>query len=276
MRTVITYRAQADSLARLDLDASTLDEATLQLGHGIYTVIRLYSGRRLVRWDAHIRRLRRSAELLDMPFVISGDWLRDLTRRAVEESGFDLSRLRLTIPFAAPDSALIMIEPFAPPSPSLYEQGVRVAPVDMQRQRPQAKHTRFIERRQQAEASKPPGVYELILVNGDGYLHEGATSNFYGLLGGQLHTADEDGALAGIARAVLLDVAPGVIPIGFTMVHRTQIEQLSEAILTSASRGVVPIVQIGDVQIGDGRPGPVARRLGECYDAQIERELEPL
>jgi branched-chain amino acid aminotransferase len=275
MGRVITFRAQGSDLVRLDIRADTLDDATLQCEHGVYTVFRLYPGRRVFRVGAHLDRLRDSAALLGKPFAVSGDWLRDVTRRAVEESGIEVPRVRLTVPFAAPDSALVMLEPFPGVPPALYEEGVRVDLVSLKRDLPRAKNSQFIEQRKQLAAHKAEGAYELVMVNGDGFVREGSGSNFYAVLDGQLFTAAED-VLEGVARGVLLDVAPAVLPVRFDAVHRDDLPRVSEAMMTSSSRGVLPIVRIGDMRVGDGRPGPVYARLRARYDAQVESELEPL
>ena len=67
-----------------------------------------------------------------------------------------------------------------------------------------------------------------------------------------------------------------VLPVVLNPIHVDDLPKISEAMLTSSSRGTVPIVQIRGVVIGDGPPGPVARALRTAYDAQVEQELEPL
>ena len=47
-----------------------------------------------------------------------------------------------------------------------------------------------------------------------------------------------------------------------------------EAFLTSSSRGLVPIVQIDGLTVGDGRPGPLTRRLAEAYMDYVLRVAE--
>ncbi len=275
MGRVITFRAQGDDLVRLDIEADTLDEATLQLEHGVYTVLRLYPGRRVFRMASHLARLRRSAELLGCPFPLSDDWLRETVRRAVQASGIDAPRVRLTVPFDAPETALVMLEPFAGPPARLYEQGVQVVLIDTQRDLPRAKNSRFIERRRELIAQIPCEAYECVMVNGDGFVREGLGSNFYAVLDGQLRTA-HGGVLEGVGRSVLLDVAPAVLPVTLKAIHRDDLPRIDEAMMTSASRGVLPITRIDGMPVGDGEPGLVYARLRAAYDAQIEREMEPL
>ncbi len=274
MGRIVIFRACGDRLERLPVEADTLDEATLRTGHGVYSVLRVYPGGRVLRLDRHLDRMRRSAAVLDAPYPLADGWLRAALRRAVQAGGLEAPRLRLTVPFDAPDSALIALEPFSPPPAALYEQGVRVALVEAHRDSPRAKNSRFIEQRQRIEAARAAGVYETLLCS-DGLLLEGTSSNFYGLLDGVLYTAGE-GVLEGVARSILLEVAPAVLPLGLTAVRCADAPRLSEAMLTSASRGIVPIVQIGEAVIGGGVPGPIYRALRERYDALVERELEPL
>ncbi len=278
MPAILIYHAHADALDLLPIEAASLDEATLKTEHGVYTVMRIYPGRRVLRIDHHLARMRRSAALLDSPYPLTDEWLRGMMRRAVtdaESQGVAESRVRLTVPFTDPDSALILVEPFQPPPASTYERGVEVGLVDDRRDAPKAKNTRFIERRQQIVAAQTHTFYEILLCAPDGTILEGASSNFYAVLDRDLHTAEE-GVLHGIARGMVLEVAEGLIPVNRTPVHPDEIAHLSEAMLSSASRGVIPIVKIGDTVINGGEVGPIARALRARYDGLVEAELEDL
>jgi branched-chain amino acid aminotransferase len=278
MGRVIVFRAQGHNLERLSVDANSLDEATLKTQHGIYTVLRMYPDRRVLRLDRHWERMRSSADLLHQPYAIEDGWLRAMLRRAViegEQLGITAPRVRVTVPFDAPDTALFTLEPFSPPSAKVYESGVSVELVTARRADPRAKNSRFIEQRQQIEANKAPDCYEVLLSSDDGAILEGVGSNFYGVIDGVLHTADE-GILPGIARGILLDVAPDVIRVSKTPIQVSDIPRLSEAMLTSASRGVVPIVRIAGQTVGSGAPGPISRALRQHYEALVEQELEPI
>jgi branched-chain amino acid aminotransferase len=275
MSKVLVYRASGDALEQLPVEANTLDEATLQTGHGVYTVMRTYPGMKVVRFAQHYERLRESARLLGESFALDEEWIRQALRRSIEESGLDLVRARLTVPYGEPDALIMALEPFTPPPPELYSQGVRVGLAEGQREWPLAKDSHFIEWRKALLAGQPPGVFEVILYNAEGLISEGVGSNFYAVIDGKLRTA-RDGMLEGIARSILLDVVAQVAPIELRRIRLEELAKASEALLTSASRSVIPVVQVGDVTINDGKPGPVAAALKSKYDHRIERELEPL
>ncbi|HLV44478.1 MAG TPA: aminotransferase class IV, partial [Aggregatilineales bacterium] len=138
----------------------------------------------------------------------------------------------------------------------------------------EAKDSRFIERRREL-IERQPGVYEVMLHDAQGAIREGTTSNFYAIIDGTLRTAGE-GMLQGIARSILLEVAPRILPVEFVAPCVDELSRAAEAMLTSSSRGVVPVVEVGEIRIGTGRPGPLTTRLGEAYDRQVEAELEPI
>jgi branched-chain amino acid aminotransferase len=275
MGSIIVFRANGTGLERLPIEASTLDAATLQTGHGVYAVIRTYPGQQVVRLDRHLARMRRSAALLGQPYRHDDDWLREVLRHVVEASGHSLVRLRLTVPFDAPDSAVVALESFQPPPEVLYEEGVSVGLAQKIRSQPRAKDSRFIEAREALYAGQPPGTYEVWMYNQEGIVTEGSSSNAYVVLDGHLRTPEE-GMLEGIARGLLLDAAAPVLPISLGAIHVDDLPSISEAMLTSASRGVVPIVRVGEMPVGDGRPGELFQQIRTAYDRLVEQELEPL
>jgi branched-chain amino acid aminotransferase len=275
MSRVITCRARADVFEQLAIEADSLDAASSQTPNGVYTVFPIFEGWRVVRLDRHLERLYRSAELLGEPLIVSEVWLRATLRRAVESVGLETQRVRLTIPLDAPDTAYISVEPYTPPDESLYDEGVRVVTVGLQRPLPRAKNSQFISARRALLRSLPPDIHEGLLCSREGEILEGTSSNFYAVLGGELRTADE-GVLEGVARSILLDVAPEVLPVRLEPVRVDALDAVSEAMITSASRGVIPIVEIDGRPLGDGRPGRIFKALRVRYNIGLQAEMEPL
>lgn len=271
----MVFRAKGDTFEKLSIDAGNLDEATLKTQHGVYTVMRTYPDLKVVRLAQHFQRLGESARLLGESFQLDEEWTRAMLRRAIQDSGFPLARARLTVPFGSPDELIIAVERFTPPAPELYERGVRVGLVEGRRESPLAKDSHFIEWRKALLAEQPKGIFEVILYDHDGLISEGVGSNFYAVIDGKVRTANE-GMLEGIARSILLDVVAQVAPIELRRIEVGELHRASEAMLTSASRSVIPVVQVGDITIGSGAPGPIAPALKARYDHRIEREMEPL
>lgn len=114
------------------------------------------------------------------------------------------------------------------------------------------------------------------MVGEDGRLLEGLSSNFFGVQGGTIYTADE-GVLSGITRQLVLEeIRQRGLPICYDGLPVDQISSLDEAFITSASRAVLPVVEIDGQPVGCGKPGPVSKTLRDGYLARVEKELDTL
>jgi len=271
-----TFAACAAGIERIGPGARSLAEASAALPPGVYTTLRTYGGRMVLRLEEHLARLESSAALLGHSLALDRARLRVALRAGLEAAGFADSRVRITVAFASafgPGEVFLSYEPLALPDPRLYEHGVRAACIPVARELPRAKSTAFIATATEYYARKPPEVYEYVMVSREGALLEGLTSNFFAVRGGVLRTAEE-GVLAGVTRAIVLEVAAGHgLCVARTPVHRDELPALDEAFITSASRELVPVVAVDDVIIGSGRPGAVTQELLAGYRMQVEREL---
>ena len=112
------------------------------------------------------------------------------------------------------------------------------------------------------------GAQEAWLVDDRGFVTEGASSSALIVTDDNVLVTrpNSQAILPGCTRKAVLAIAERD---GVTVEERlfTVAEALSarEAILTSASNFVLPVVRIDDSPIGDGTPGAIARRLRELY-----------
>ncbi len=251
--------------------APSMSEASALTPHGAYSTLRTYrDGRRVLRFAHHLARLREGSPAHEPRFDEAK--VRAGVTQALGAMGKGEARLRLT--YARPH-LYVAVEPLEALPAALYLDGVSCVTVPMQRAAPRIKDTRFISTAQAAYRDLPAGVHEALMLGEDGAILEGLTSNFFAVKEGILHTED-DRALPGITRGLVLEVAKGLLPRATGSVRVDQLPELTEAFLTSVSRGVLPVVRIDEATIGDGRPGPVTRELGRRFDALVEREAEPL
>ena len=117
------------------------------------------------------------------------------------------------------------------------------------------------------------GVAEAFMVE-DGVVTEGSSSTvFIVTKGGALVTRPLSHAvLPGITRKAVLALAEETgLSFEERLINARELPEAAEAFYTSASAFVMPVVEIDGKPLGDGRPGPVARRLRELYFAFAER-----
>jgi branched-chain amino acid aminotransferase len=185
-------------------------------------------------------------------------------------------RIRLTLDLQEhPGNLYFALQPLAAPAQTAYQKGVSVITHAMQRSLPKAKLTRFIERSGALRQAMPPDVNETILLDQDGFLLEGMSSNFFAVLDGEIWTAEE-GVLSGITRSLVLE---GVGHLGLALhlqpVHLRDLLHLQEAFITSSSRAVLPISRIDASPLASA-PGPITQKLMQAYSEAVEANLQEI
>ncbi|MFC1464736.1 MAG: aminotransferase class IV [Candidatus Brachytrichaceae bacterium NZ_4S206] len=277
---------------RLDVNGSTgeraitlvgehasLREASGQLPDGAYTTFRTYDGNRVLRLRQHIQRLEESVALLGHPAKLDEAATRQAIAHALRATGYPESRFRLTF---APPALFVSIEPFTPYPPSLYEFGVWCVSVSLHRDNPHAKSTTFIASAADAYRALPAGAHEGLMIGADGAVLEGLSSNFFAVMPSAGAEAppvlrtEEARVLAGVTRALVLEVAREVLPVLTEAVTYGELQQARECFITSVSREILPVVKVDQLVIGDGAPGPITRELMGRFRALVQREAEPV
>lgn len=273
----IVKRLTNDGLQNVNYRADSLNSAEeFEAGDGVYTVSNTYNVTQTLLLDAHLDRLEDSARRQGFVLRCDRTRLRSALREMVAGSGFGDVRFRISCNADAPASFLLTIEPYQPPSEEIRSYGARCVSTDAaSRSDPAAKTSNWMRRRKALRADMPAGTYETFLRDEKGQILEGMASNFYAVLGGELHTAG-DGALAGISRRIVLDICSDVLQIRLQAPAHDDIANFSEAFLSSSSRGIIPVVEIDGVRIGAGSVGTNTRILQRKYQAWVEAHLEEL
>lgn len=266
-----------DGLEAVEYEAESLaDAARHEPTDGVYTVTNTYHRTQVLKLDAHLDRLEDSARRAGIALALDRPRLRAALRTMIEAAGYGDVRFRISVPRSTPERLILTMEPFRPPAVELIERGVRViTAADSARQDAATKSTQWMHERERLANAQPAGIYDTILLDGDGNLMEGLAANFYAVIGGVLRTAGE-GVLPGIARQIVLEVAPGVVAVELVAPNLRDQPRMEEAFITSSSRGIIPVVEIDGQALGDGVPGAITRQLLGRYRAWVDAHLEEL
>ena len=276
MPTIIK-RLTPTALLDVDYSADTLKSAEdHETADGIYTVTITYNTTQTLMFGAHLDRLEDSARRENIPLKLDRARLKSTLRQMILDSGYGDVKFRITVSRATPDEMIITFEPFTPPSKTMIEEGVRcITSSAGARHNPAAKTTDWIYARRKLEADMPEGIYDTFLLNPDGYILEGLGSNFYAILDDELRTAGE-GVLSGISQRIVFEIHQGIIALRKDPVHVDAIPNFNEAFLTSSSRGIIPVIEIDGIKIGDGKRGEKTKQLRHAYDTWMSNHLEEL
>jgi len=257
-------------------------------GEGIYETMRTYH-RRAFLYDRHMRRLRRSARMINLPLPFTDDqlaaqirdtlaiatiegeaYIRVLVTRGIGDLTYDLK--------ATPDpSIVIIVKPQIDPTPDVYENGVRVVIVDVVRNHPESvnpmiKSNNLMNSALAMQEALRSGAFEGVMRNYRGELTECTTSNLFIVKNGVALTPPLDaGLLPGITREFLFDIGQqNGVDVREQTLRDDDLFGADEAFLTSTTREAVPIVTVDDRTIGTGKPGPVTWKLLTAFRSQVE------
>jgi branched-chain amino acid aminotransferase len=247
---------------------------------GVYTALRTFDHNKFLCLQEHIERTKRSMALLGWDYQLDEPLLRRALHEICSTSPFPEMRVRLDV-LAEPAAALgvdsrllVAVMLFTPPDPALYERGVAVGIArELSRQNPLVKAADFAVRRRRYPVGQT-AVYEHLLMDEDGRLLEGTSSNFYAVKDGRVYTAGE-GVLEGVTRRIVLELLPALdIPVTMQGVTLAEVAALDEAFLSGSSRAILPVVDIDGHPIGSGRPGAIGRRLLLAYNEFVARSIK--
>lgn len=252
-------------------------------GDSVYDVVRT-ANRRLFMAREHLDRLRRSGALiyLELPWSDAEIEARIAAlheRLGPVEAYFRIIATRGPGPISLlPDGCdepglYIVGRSLITYDARLYEQGCAVQVVDRLRNAsealdPQAKTGNYLNNMLGLIEARRAEADDALFFNAQGNLTEATTSNAWIVeANGRIVTPPiADGLLPGITRDWIfaLDEAVAEEPI-----DRGRLDRAAEVFLTGTVKGVMPVTRIDGVPVGDGSPGPVARRLAAAYDETL-------
>lgn len=260
-----------------------IEDRGYQFSDGVYEVCGVRDGK-LMDEELHLARLERSlGELrigLPMPMSALRHVLREVVRRNRIANG--LVYFQVTRGVAPRD------HPFPPAGvrPALVvtakrlnevrvmaavEKGVAVVTrPDLRWARRDIKSVALLPNILAKQSAREAGAYEAWLVDGEGFVTEGSSTNAW--------IVDQEGRvvtrpagpdiLSGITRHVLIEAARRE---GIEVVERPftveEAKAAREAFISASSAIIIPVVRIDDTAIGNGAPGSVTLRLRQAYSA---------
>jgi branched-chain amino acid aminotransferase len=201
------------------------------------------------------------------------------------------ARLRLTVsagegdmtpdPDTCPRPTILVTarSPVTPP-PQKYESGYAAIICSLRRntQSPlsRLKSTCYVESILARTEARAAGCDEAIMLNEQGYLAEGSTTNLFLVRGGDLITPSlESGVLPGITREAVLELARSAnIVVMERQVGPDELLWADEAFLTNSILELMPLTRLEGKPIGTGKPSPLTRKLMAAYGELVSEELK--
>ncbi|MDF2546403.1 MAG: branched-chain amino acid aminotransferase [Anaerosolibacter sp.] len=236
----------------------------------IYEVIRVMD-RIPLYLEAHLERMRKSAELLGYKILKSDQEIIDEMKKLIEANkGPEMNIKLLCSNFHEKNHLFLQyfVESHYPEE-KIYDKGIHTILFHSQRENPNAKVVNLDLRKKISEKMKLEGAFEAILVNQEGYITEGSRSNIFFVKGEQAYTAPPGEVLLGVTRMRIMEICEKVgVNVIEEHIHEKEMLQMEGAFMTGTSVNVLPIHSIGNHVFTDIHHS-VTEKIAQGYQADM-------
>jgi len=256
-----------------------VDDHVVHRGDGVFETAKCVAGC-IYQLGAHLERLAASASAIGLAIPVSMEDLARLTVATVRSGGRPECYLRLLVtrgpggfgpsPYECPESQLYIVAYAAAPyGRELFERGVSAissrVPV-----KPgffaNIKSCNYLPNVLMKKEALDRGAQYAVSVDERGFVAEGATENVaFVSAEGQLLFPRFERILHGltVSRVAALAPAAGLGEVAFVDLRLEEAFGMAEMMMLGTSFDALPVVSLDGRRIGDGRPGPVFRRVRE-------------
>ena len=247
------------------------------MADAVYEVTSVLDGK-LLEFEGHLKRLKRSLSELDIPEPSVFNDLLEIHHKLVNDNQVEQGGVYLQVTRGVADRDFVYPKDVEPTlviftqskdilgSP-LVNSGMKVISIDDLRWgRRDIKTVQLLYPSMGKMMAKAADCDDAWMIE-DGYVTEGTSNNAYIVVGNKIITRElSNDILHGITRASVLRYAKEAQMIveerSFSV---DEVKSADEAFITSASTFVMPVVEFDGVLIGAGKPGNVSKRLREIY-----------
>lgn len=268
-----TVYLNGDYLPLSEAKISVLDRGFL-FGDSVYEVIPAYSGR-LFLLKEHLARLNNSLKGIQLPSPHSNQKWQDILTPLLTDDSDQYIYLQITrgvankrdhaFPGEVKPTVFAMCSPIA--NFTDRDTGVKAIALDDNRWKLcNIKATSLLANIMLRQQAVEQDCTEAILVK-DGYVTEGAASNVFAVIDGVLITSPNNHEiLPGITRELIVRLAKdNQIPVAEQIILHSALLTASEIWLTSSTREILPVVQLDQKPVADGKPGSVWKTMNKLF-----------
>lgn len=284
------------------LDGELVDESEAKIsvfdhgvlyGDGVFEGIRIYNGR-VFRLEEHIRRLFDSARAIVLQIPWSFEEVIRATVETVLANGLKDGYIRLVVtrgtgglglnPYLCPKATMFIIASNIQLYPEEhYTNGLALITCATRRPAPgalmpQVKSLNYLNNIMAKVEAIQANALEAVMLNEQGYVAECTGDNLFLIKDGKLLTPlISDGALDGITRSVILEIAVKLdVPVIERSLTRYDIFIADECFLTGTAAEVIPVISLDRRVIGTGKPGPFTQKFIEAFRIEANSTGTPV
>ena len=242
-------------------------------GFGVFDFLITYN-KRPFYLKAHVQRLETSAQKIGLKLRHSNEEICAIVEETIRRNTHhDESNIRIVYTGGVSSDGvtpegngylIVMVTPKLQLPDWWYSDGAKLVTAEIERFIPGAKSTNYLTAVWALERAHAMDAIESIYVDRNNRLLEGTTTNFFCFKENKLITPKLD-ILHGITRSVLVDLVKGHFDLDVREIQKDELSSMEEVFISASNKEIVPIIQVDDIVIGDGQPGPRTRKVMQLF-----------
>lgn len=268
---------------------SPLDRGFL-FGDSIYETT-IARGEKILFLPEHLKRLDQSADILRMQVTQTHQWITEQVMKTLAAAKLKSSLVRIVITRGddqinlsptegVKTNCFIFVKELKAYPNTWYDDGVNFIIAKTRRNpveclSPMAKSGNYLNNLLALMEAKEAKAHDALLLNTKGHLTEGTTNNFWFVKNNKVFTPClKCGLLNGITRDKIFSICESA-GIAFEEGQYTpqDLAEADEAFYSSSTKGAVPVVVIDQKKVGHGKVGPIAKKINDLYQKDVDQLL---
>lgn len=241
-------------------------------GYAVFDFLRTYNGRPF-KLSEHLQRLKKSAEIIQLSLPWTIEELRKLVIATFQKNSLKDACIKIIItggvspnqilPVGQPTLA-ILVYPIVVYPKSFYRNGIKVITVAHHRVVPMAKTTDYADAVASLIKARKQQAIEALYTNEKKQILEATTSNFFAFKDNFLITPKDD-ILLGITRQLVIELAAKEFKVKLRPIKYSEVKDIDEAFITATNKEVMPVVQINNQKVGNGKVGEKTKKVMRLF-----------
>lgn len=238
-------------------------DITVLRGYGVFDFLITYNKRPFFI-EEHVARLENSAREIGLTLQHSNEEICNIVVQTIEKNPHhNESNVRIVYTGGiSPDGVtpqgngilMVMVTPKFELPQWWYTKGAKIITVDIERFIPTSKSTNYLSAVFAQQKAHKTGAVEAIYRDRENRLLEGTTTNLFCFKGNKLITPPDD-ILPGITRNVVMDLTKEHYELELRHINADELKEMDEVFITASNKEIVPVIQVDDLIIGNGKPG---------------------
>lgn len=257
-----------------------LNDLGLLRSYSIFDFFRVLGGVPVFIED-HLERLMGSVARMELDLHWSKDEIESMCRELIASNEVVDAGLRIVVTGGysqdgytpARANIYMMLHDLPKYSSEDFTHGRKMITSNFTRDLPEAKTTLYVHAIHHQQRMKKVNAIE-ILYHTDGVITEGSRANIFFIDQNDVIVTPSDAILRGVTRKHLIQIAKNKYTVVARTVTMEEIAGMKEAFLTSSTKGVLPVIEVGDVVIGSGKVGRISADLHDLFNDHVAGYVE--